>query len=165
MTGGARAVRGVVFLDGDATPLGGGPGFLGSLLINPYRTSLLRLALNQDWLIRDLYNAQCGPLYPPLSAAGVETWRLPLQQPGFADLVAYQLRNGIPSMTAAQFAALRALPVPKRMIYGADDPQMSPSDMAATATRIGAPPPVTVPGRHLTMISSPKQLAALLSAS
>lgn len=161
--GGARSVRGVVFLDGDATPLGGGPGFLGALLVNPYRTSLLRLALSQDWLIRALYNSQCGPLCPPLSAAGVETWRRPLQQPGFAGLLAYQLRHGIPSLTPAEFAALRALPVPKRVIYGVNDPQMSPSDMTATAVRIGAPPPASVPGRHLTMISSPRQLAALLS--
>ena len=155
----------MVFLDGDATPLGGGPGFLGWLLINPYRTSLIRLAPSQDWLIRDLYNSQCGPLCPSLSAAGVETWRLPLQQPGFAGLAAYQLQHGIPSLTSAEFAALRALPVPKRVIYGVDDPQMSPSDMAATAVRIGAPPPSTVPGRHLTMIASPRQLAALLGST
>jgi pimeloyl-ACP methyl ester carboxylesterase len=161
VTGGARAVRGVVFLDGDATPLSG-PGFLGWLLIDPYRTSLLRLALRQDWLIRKLYDAQCGPLCPPLSAAGVETWRLPLQQPGFAGASTYTLRHGIPSMTSAQFAALRALPVPKLVVYGADDPQMSASDEAATAVRIGAPPPRTVPGRHLTMIASPRQVAAAL---
>ena len=160
--GGARAVREVVFLDGDATPLNGGPGFLGYLLIDPYRTSLLRLALSQDWLIRDVYNSQCGPLCPSLSAAGVETWRLPLQQPGFAGFVTYTLHHGIVSMTPAEFAALRALPVPKRVIYGTDDPQMSSSDMKQTAARIGAPPPTAVPGRHLTMISSPRQLAALL---
>jgi pimeloyl-ACP methyl ester carboxylesterase len=163
VTGGARAARGVVFLDGDATPLSG-PGFLGWLLVNPYRTSLLRLALRQDWLIRQLYDAQCGPLCPPLSAAGVETWRLPLQQPGFEGAVTYTLRHGIPSMTSAQFAALRALPVPKLVVYGADDPQMSASDEAATAVRIGAPPPLTVPGRHLTMIASPRQVAAALRA-
>jgi pimeloyl-ACP methyl ester carboxylesterase len=163
VTGGARAVRGVVFLDGDATPLSG-QGFPGWLLIDPYRTSLLRLALGQDWLIRKLYDAQCGPLCPPLSAAGVETWRLPLQQPGFAGAVAYTLRHGIPSMTSAQFAALRALGVPKLVVYGADDPQMSAPDETATAVRIGAPPPLTVPGRHLTMIASPRQVAAALRA-
>jgi pimeloyl-ACP methyl ester carboxylesterase len=162
VAGGARAVRGVVFLDGDATPLSG-PGFLGWLAIDPYRTSLLRLALSQDWLIRKLYSAQCGPSCPPLSAAGVATWRLPLQQPGFAGEVAYSLRHGIPSMTSAQFAALRGLPVPKLVIYGADDPQMSTADAVATAGRIGAPAPVTVPGRHLTMISSPRPLAAAVN--
>jgi pimeloyl-ACP methyl ester carboxylesterase len=163
VTRGARAVRGVVFLDGDATPLSG-PGLLGWLLIDPYRTSLLRLVLSQDWLVRQLYNAQCGPLCPPLSAAGVQTWRLPLQQPGFAGAMTYTLRHGIPSMTSAQFAALRALPVPKLVVYGANDPQMSAPDEATTAGRIGAPPPVSVPGRHLTMISSPRQVAAALRA-
>jgi len=163
VAGGARAVRGVVFLDGDATPLNG-PGFLGWLLTDPYRTSLLRLALSQDWLIKQLYNSQCGPLCPSLSAAGVETWRLPLRQPGFAAEAAYTLRHGIPSMTSAEFAALHALPVPKRVIYGTGDPQMSTADATATADRIGAPPPVTVPGRHLTMISSPRQLAAAVQA-
>ena len=156
-------VRGVVFLDGDATPLGG-PGFLGWLLVNPYRTTLLRLALSQDWLIRDLYNSQCGPSCPPLSPEGVETWRLPLQQPGFESEVAYTLRRGIPAMTSAQFSELRDTPVPKRVIFGVDDPQISRADADATADRIGAPPPVYVPGRHLTMISSPQQVAAAVQA-
>jgi pimeloyl-ACP methyl ester carboxylesterase len=92
----------------------------------------------------------------------VETWRLPLQQPGFTGEVTYTLRHGIPSMTSAEFAALRALPVPKLVVYGAEDPQMSPSDAVATASRIGAPSPVTIPGRHLTMISSPRQLAVAI---
>jgi pimeloyl-ACP methyl ester carboxylesterase len=156
-------VRGVIFLDGDATPLGG-PGFLGWLLVNPYRTTLLRLALSQDWLIKDLYNSQCGPTCPPLSPAGVETWRLPLQQPGFESEIAYTLRHGIPAMTSAQLSELRATPVPKRVIFGTDDPQMSHADADATANRIGAPPPVYVPGRHLTMISSPQQVAAAVQA-
>ena len=160
---GPQAVRGVIFLDGDATPLGG-PGFLGWLFVNPYRTTVLRLALSSSWLIRKLYSTQCGPGCPPLSAAGVESWRLPLQQPGFESEVAYSLRHGIPSMTSAQFAALRAVAVPKRVVAGADDPQMSASDAAATAARIGAPPPVAVPGRHLTMISSPRQVADAVRA-
>jgi pimeloyl-ACP methyl ester carboxylesterase len=160
-SGGTRFARGVVFLDGDATPLGA-PAFLGWLLINPYRTSLLRLALSQDWLIRRLYRAQCGPACPPLSAAGVQTRRLPLQQPGFASAVAYTLRHGIPSMTSGEFAGLRALAVPKLVIYGFRDPQMSAADAAATAGRIGAPVPVAIAGRHLTMISSPRQLASAL---
>jgi len=156
---GPSFVRGVIFLDGDATPLGA-PGFLGWLIVNPYRTTILRLALGQDWLIKQLYNSQCGPTCPPLSAAGVQTWRLPLQQPGFESEVAYTLRHGIPAMTSAQFSELQAAPVPKRVIVGVDDPQMSHADADATAGRIGAPPPVYVPGRHLTMISSPEQVAA-----
>ncbi|MGD0698450.1 MAG: alpha/beta hydrolase [Trebonia sp.] len=160
---GSSFVRGVVFLDGDATPLGA-PGFLGWLLVDPYRTTILRLALSQDSLIRRLYSSQCGPACPPLSAAGVETWRLPLQQPGFESQLTYTLRHGIPAMTAAQFSELRAVSVPKRVIFGIDDPQMSHADADTTAKLIGAPPPVYVPGRHLTMISSPRQVAAAVQA-
>ncbi len=163
LRGGARYARGVVFLDGDATPLPG-PAFLGWLLINPYRTTLLRLALSQDWLIRRLYNAQCGPACPPLGPAGVATWRLPLQQPGFGSEVAYSLRYGIPSMTDTEFRQFRAVAVPKRVIVGVDDPQMPASDAVATARRIGAPPPTFIPGRHLTMISSPRQVADAIHA-
>jgi pimeloyl-ACP methyl ester carboxylesterase len=157
------AVRGVVFLDGDATPLTG-PGLLGDLLIDPFRTSVIRLALSSDSLIRSLYSSQCGPGCPSLSAAGVDTWRRPLEQPGFSAELAYAASHGITSMTSAEFAALRADPVAKLVVAGVDDPQMSGSDMAATARRIGAPSAVFIPGRHLTMIASPRQLAAVLSA-
>lgn len=163
LDGGRRYVRGVVFLDGDATPLGG-PTVLGYLLINPYRTTLLRIALKQDWLVKALYNSQCGPTCPSLTDASLQTWVLPLQQPGFAGELEYTLQHGIPSMTTAQFAELRQVRVPKLVVYGVDDSQMSASDAAQTAQRIGAPAPVTVPGRHLTMISSPHQVAAAIDA-
>jgi pimeloyl-ACP methyl ester carboxylesterase len=157
------AVRGVVFLDGDATPLSG-PGFLGYLLIDPFRTTIVRLALSDDALIRRVYASMCGPACPPLDAAGVDGWRWPLRQPGFSAELAYTARHGITAMTSRQFAALRAAPVPKLVIVGAGDPQMSRPDAEATARRIGAPPPVYVPGRHLTMIASPDQVAAAVAA-
>ena len=159
-----QAVRGVVFLDGDATGLpGGGPGIAGALLINPFRTTIVRLALSDDSLIRDLYSSQCGPTCPALSAAGVNAWRWPLEQPGFGAEIAYTARHGITAMTSAQFAELRADPVGKLVVVGADDPQMSRADADTTASAIGAPPPVYVPGRHLTMIASPHQVAAVIN--
>jgi pimeloyl-ACP methyl ester carboxylesterase len=164
---GRKVVKGVVFLDGDATPLGAPPflaAIAGTLFINPYKTSLLRLALSQDWLIRNIYNSQCGPACPPLSQADVNTWRWPLEQPGFQAEFTENLRSGITAMTPAQFAALKATRVPKLVVYGVDDPQMSHSDAALTARRIGSPPPVHVPGRHLTMIASPGQVAAAIGS-
>jgi pimeloyl-ACP methyl ester carboxylesterase len=67
-------------------------------------------------------------------------------------------------MSTAQFGQLRALAVPKRVVFGVNDPQMSASDAAATARSIGAPPPTFVPGRHLTMISSPQEVASAIQA-
>ena len=160
---GGRAIAGVIFLDGDALPLPAA-SFAGHLLIDPYRTSLLRLGLSSSWLIRTVYASQCGPACPPLTAAGVETWRRPLQQPGFAEAISYALQHGIPAMTSAQLAQFKASPLPKRVVYGADDPQLSATAAARAASRIGAPAPVAVPGRHLTMISSPGPLAAAIGA-
>lgn len=154
-------VAGVVFLDGDATPLPI-PSLAGWLVINPFRTSILRLAVGSGWLIRDIYASQCGSSCAPLTTAGLRQWQLPLQQPGFAAYVAYTLRHGIPAMTAAQFGALRADPVPKAVLYGAHDPQLDPAAAARAAARIGAGRPLAVPGRHLTMISAPDQLAAAI---
>ena len=134
---GRPAVAGVVFLDGDATPLPV-PPLAGWLLINPFRTTILRLALSSGWLIQRIYGSQCGPSCPPLSAAGVETWRRPLQQPGFAAAIGYTLRHGIPSMTSAEFGGLRASGVPKRVVVGAGDPQLSaarPGRRPASAPR------------------------------
>jgi hypothetical protein len=54
--------------------------------------------------------------------------------------------------------------VPKRVVFGIHDSQISAADTAQTASRIGAPPPTAVPGRHLTMISSPQQVAAAIRA-
>jgi pimeloyl-ACP methyl ester carboxylesterase len=162
-----EAVAGVVFLDGDATPLGA-PSFVGAiagtLFINPYKTSVLRLALSQDWLIRNLYNSMCGPACPALDEAGVNVWRWPLEQPGFQAEITYSTRYGITAMTPAQFAALKAADVSKLVVTGARDPEMPHSDAALTAQRIGAPQPVYVPGRHLTMIASPHQVATAIDS-
>ena len=162
-----EAVGGVVFLDGDATPFSE-PPLLGAvastLFINPYKTSVLRLALSQDWLIKDLYSSMCGPTCPALDEAGVNTWRWPLEQPGFQAEITYSMRHGITALTPAQFAALKAAAVPKLVVAGVGDPDMSHADMALTAQRIGAPPPVYVPGRHLTMIASPRQVAAAIDS-
>jgi pimeloyl-ACP methyl ester carboxylesterase len=164
---GPEFVKGVAFLDGDATSLGA-PSFLGAvvgtLLVNPYKTSILRLALSQDWLIRNIYDSMCGPTCPQLDETGVDTWRWPLEQPGFQAEITYTIKHGITAMTPAQFAALKATDVPKLVIFGVNDPQMSHSDATLTAQRIGAPPPVYVPGRHLTMIASPRQVAAAIDS-
>ncbi len=162
-----EVVKDVVFLDGDATPLSASSllgKMAGTLFVNPFKTSVVRLALSQDWLIRNIYSSLCGPTCPRLTRAGVNTWRWPLEQPGFQAEITETMRLGITAMTPAQFAALQAADVPKLVVLGVDDPQMSHSDAALAARKIGSPPPVYVPGRHLTMIASPIQVAAAIDS-
>jgi pimeloyl-ACP methyl ester carboxylesterase len=155
-------VAGVVFLDGDALPLDV-PTWGPRLLIDPYRTSLVRLALRSDSLIKRLYRSQCGPTCAPLDAAGVDLWRRPLQQRGTERaLLANATRGVIPAMTTEQLDALRRSATPRLVVWGSDDVDgaYTPESPSSTAAAIGAPPPVFVPGRHLTMISSPDDVAA-----
>ena len=156
----------VMLLDGDALDTGAGPpSALKYLLIDPYRTSLLRLGLGADWLIRSYYDAQCGPACPPLNAAGLDQWRRPLRVPGAEAALWNMLGEGVPGLPAGQVARLAAVGIPKAVVFGAEDDVFSKQTPQQTARRIGAPRPTLIPGaRHLTMISSPREVAAAVEA-
>ncbi|MGW5661295.1 alpha/beta fold hydrolase [Streptomyces sp. NPDC003758] len=156
----------VMLLDGDALDTGAGaPSALKYVLIEPYRTSLLRIGLGADWLIRSVYGAQCGPACPPLDATGLDQWRRPLEVPGAEAALWSMLGQGVPGLPADQVARLDALRIPKSVVFGAQDDVFSQLTPQETARRIGAPPPTLIPrARHLTMISSPQEVAAAVEA-
>lgn len=155
-------VAGVVFLDGDALPLDV-PTWGPRLLVEPYRTSLVRAALRSDRLVSRLYASQCGPTCAPLDAAGIDLWRRPLMQRGTElALLSNATRGVIPAMTPDQLDALRRSATPRLVVWGRDDVDgaYTPDSPGSTAVAIGAPAPVYVTGRHLTMIASPDEVAA-----
>jgi pimeloyl-ACP methyl ester carboxylesterase len=157
-------VAGVVLLDGDALPLDG-PVWGPRLVVDPYKTSLVRLALRSDRLVSRVYASQCGPTCAPLDAAGVDLWRRPLQQRGTERaLLSTATRGVIPAMTPEQLEALRRSATPRLVVWGRDDVDgaYTADSPRSTAAAIGAPAPVFVPGRHLTMISSPAEVAAAI---
>jgi len=162
-------VGGVMFLDGDGLPLSGtadggrDDGGFGFAVPQPYRTTLLRLVLRSDDMIRFIYAETCGPRCPALNEAGIDQWRRPFQVAG-AEPAAFDVLNaGIPALPVATLEQLAALPFPKSVVYGADDPEYAPGSAAQTAARIGAPAPTLIPNaRHLTMISDPAVVAAAI---
>ena len=156
----ARA-GGLMFLDADGLKGGAGPGpAVRYLFLPPYRTTLLRLVVRSGWLIRKIYSSQCGPACPRLSPAGVDTWRRPYEVAGAEAGVWGSLRYGVPGLSAARVGALRGIGLPKAVVFGAEDHVFARTSAAETARRIGAPPPILIPGaRHLTMISSPAEVA------
>ncbi|WP_203673134.1 MULTISPECIES: alpha/beta fold hydrolase [unclassified Streptomyces] len=159
-------IGGVMLLDGDALDTGAGPPpALRYALIDPYRTTLLRLGLGSDWLIRKVYDSQCGPGCPRLDGAGLDQWRRPLRVAGAEGALWSMLGEGVPGMSADRLAGLRGVDVPKAAVFGAQDDVFSRRTPAETAARIGAPAPTLIPGaRHLTMISSPDAVAAAVEA-
>ncbi|WP_433327735.1 alpha/beta fold hydrolase [Spirillospora sp. CA-294931] len=159
-------VGGLMMLDGDA--LDTGPGAEGpppGLLVNPYRTSLLRIARGSDWLIRSAYNSQCGPTCPRLDAAGVREWRRPYEVKGAEKGLWDAYGDGSPGLAASRVAMLRATGIPASVVFGAEDDVFTKTAPAETAARIGAPAPTLIPGsRHLPMISNPAAVAQATEA-
>ncbi|QXJ19873.1 alpha/beta hydrolase [Actinomadura graeca] len=159
-------ISGVVFLDGDALDTGAGEGAdaLRVVLRDPYRTTLLRLAVRSDRLIRAIYGAQCGPSCPRLDREGVDRWRRPLQVEG-AEGALWAMR-GVVGLPAPRVAGLARLPLRKAVVFGAGDDVFPASSPYETARRIGAPPPVIIPGaRHLSLVSHPRQVADAVGAA
>ncbi|MEV5753195.1 alpha/beta hydrolase [Actinoallomurus sp. NPDC052308] len=154
-------VGGLMFLDGDALSTGAGPPpAFRHLVISPYRTTILRLVVRSDWVIRTIYSAQCGPGCPRLDAAGVEEWRRPFQVAGAESGIWGMLRYGVPGLPPDRLTRLRSTGMPKAVVYGAEDHVFAKDSAAQTARRIGAPDPTLIPGaRHLTLISAPSQVA------
>jgi pimeloyl-ACP methyl ester carboxylesterase len=156
-------IGGLMFLDGDGLPLTGGGSGVRRLIVDPYRTSLLRLVLGSDGLIQKLYGDSCAPGCPPLDKAGVDQWVRPFRQAGAEKAIWSLTAAGIPAVSADRLAKLHDLPVPTSVVFGSLD--TNGGSATETATRIGAPPPTLIPGaKHLTMISSPDAVAPAIDA-
>jgi pimeloyl-ACP methyl ester carboxylesterase len=160
------AVGGLLLLDGDALATGPGQRSPVRWVVQPpFRTTLLRLAVGSDALIRSVYSRQCGPHCPALDAAGVDAWRRPFQVPGAETGLWGMLAAGVPGLSELRLSELAALPMPKAVVFGAEDPVFSADSAAQTAARIGAPAPTLIPkGRHLTLISDPGPVAEAVLA-
>ena len=154
-------VGGVMFLDGDALATGAGAKSpLRHLLIDPFRTTLLRLALGSDGLIRKVYTSACGATCPRLDARGVDEWRRPLQVAGAEPGLWAMADEGVPGVPIPRLERLRRLPFPKRVVFGGADDTFAKDSPFITARRIGAPRPTVISGAaHLTPVNSPDLVA------
>lgn len=154
-------IGGLMFLDGDGLPLpGGGGSWVRSVVVPPYRTTLFRLVLGSDWLIRRIYKETCGPSCP---APDVDQWVRPFRQPGAEKAIWEMTAHGIPAVSADRLTRLRDVPVPTSVVFGALDTQGG--NPTETATRIGAPAATIIPeANHLTPISSPAEITTAVEA-
>ena len=154
-------IGGLMLLDGDALATGAGsPTPLRYLVLPPLRTTVLRLAIGSDALIRSVYGRQCGPRCPELDAAGVDVWRRPFQVRGAEAALWQMLDTGVLGVTVERLQQLALLDLPKAVVFGAEDDVFDPGTPQATAARIGAGAPHLIPGaRHLSLISDPGVVA------
>ena len=150
-------VGGIVFMDGDGTPYGVGPGWIHGLFVDPFATTLIRLTNRHDGPARSIYASACGPGCPPFDP---QVWLVPQRVAGAEDGLKAILSHQLIGMTSAQERTIR---VPATVLYGVRDPQMSAAQARATAARLHTSEVHAIPhARHLGMLSAPADLALLL---
>jgi pimeloyl-ACP methyl ester carboxylesterase len=155
----SKTVAGVVLLDGDARPGGGGGAWLSHLLLPPWYTSLYRIATDWDWLFHKGLRTAWGPGRPPLTPAFVEEWERPFRVQGTASAFASMLKYGIQGVSASTLEHLRA---PALVAWGRHDTVDSVAEGRKTAALLRAPFVEIAGAGHLSMLARPGPVAAAI---
>ena len=146
---------GVVLLDGDALPVGG-PHWMANLFVNPYYTTIFRLATHSDWLVRQVLDQAYGPDRPPITDARVDAFERPFRvrgtEKGFHDL----FRGGVQGLTLAD---LRRLRVPRIVVWGQHDTVDDIKAGRTSAQALGVKLTVIPRAGHLSMLGEPAAVA------
>jgi pimeloyl-ACP methyl ester carboxylesterase len=151
----ARDASGIVLLDGDALPGGGGPGWVTRLLVPPWFTSAYRLVTGSDWIFRRGLRDALGP-NGRVDERMVDEFQRPFRMPGTAAAFKSMLRYGIQGVSEE---TLRAVRTPSLVLWGADDSVDSPAAGRSSAALLHAPF-AAIPGAgHLSMLVAPAAFA------
>jgi pimeloyl-ACP methyl ester carboxylesterase len=152
----ASSTSGVVLLDGDALPGGGGPGWFSNLLLPPWFTSAYRIATDSDWIVRRVLRNAWGKDPPRFDDPILDAWQAPFRIPGTAAAFKAMLRYGIQGVSKQTLQHVR---VPRLVLWGAADSVDSPSAGRATAHLLRARF-VSIPtAGHLSMLAAPRAVA------
>lgn len=151
---------GVVLVDGDALSGGGPPRIVRTAVAHsPYFTTIYRFLLRSPWAIRRILHMAYGPRRPKLDATEIARWTDQFRAAGARRALQGIAGHGIAGFTRAE---LRQVHVPARVVWGADDSVDSVSAGRATARDLKAPF-VEVPNTgHLSMLTSPRSVAAAI---
>lgn len=152
-----RAVGGVVLLDGDALPFGGGHSWFEKLLVYPYYPALFRILTGWDWLVSRVLANAWGPERPHFTHALLAEFERPFAVDGTAGALRQLLANGIPGVRRAALAGLRG---PRAVVWGAEDHVDSVSSGRATAAALRVPLRLIPGAGHLSMLAEPGAVAA-----
>ena len=151
-----RDISGIVLLDGDALPGGGGPGLLSHLLVPPWFTSIYRIATGWDWLFRKGLHGAWGPTPAPFTKSFIDEWERPFRVAGTASAYVSLLGHGIQGVSTATIARVK---VPRVVVWGADDTVDSVSAGRQTAALMHARFLVAPDAGHLSMLARPAVVA------
>jgi pimeloyl-ACP methyl ester carboxylesterase len=150
---------GIVLLDGDALASGGGPGFLRDLVVDPYRTSVFRIVRGWDWALRTIIRQAYAPDHVRIDSRELERWRRPLRVDGTEGALAQMVGDGIQGLEPAD---LRRVRVPAVVVFGQHDTSVPVASGRRVAAILHAPMTVIPGAGHLTQITHPAAVAAVI---
>jgi pimeloyl-ACP methyl ester carboxylesterase len=154
-----RAVTGIVFLDGDALPFGGGRSWLSDVLVDPWYDAAYRLLTSSDWLVRRVLRSAWGPRPPSFPQATIAQFERPFRVSGTAAELRQLVSRGLPGVTRDALAKIR---VRRAVIWGADDSVDAVASGRASASALGVPLELVPAAGHLALLSSPSRVAELI---
>ncbi|WP_165956891.1 alpha/beta fold hydrolase [Kribbella antibiotica] len=132
-------IGGIMFLDGDGLPIpGGGPprAVVSTLIVDPYRTSALRLVLGSDSLIRKIYQEVCAGQCAPLTHDEVQVWTRPFRVAGAEQGLWQMVGPDFPAVQPDRLALLKNSPVARAVLFGALDNQGGSAEQTAAKCSI-----------------------------
>ena len=152
---------GIVLLDGDALAAGRGAGWLTHLLINPFYTSIFRIASSSDWLVRRALDDAYGPHAPSPNHGDLQEWERPFRVEGSRGAFKTLLSYGIQGFRLDELKAVRG---PRIVVWGADDTVDSVSAGRNTAAALHALFVLVPSAGHVSMLSNPVAVATAIDA-
>ena len=156
------SVGGIVLLDGDALPFGGGRSWLAHVLVYPWFDAVLRLATTSDRLVGRVVRNAWGPTAPKLSHATLVQFERPFRVAGTAGSLRSLVAHGLPGVSLGH---LRRIKVRRAVIWGEQDDVDSVASGRATAAALGVRLELIPAAGHLSMLAQPKLVAAHILAA
>jgi pimeloyl-ACP methyl ester carboxylesterase len=154
-----RAVAGIVLLDGDALPVGGGGRWLSHLLLNPFYTSIFRIVTGSDWLVGRVVRGALDPQARPPSHGQLELWERQFRVRGTANAFRHLFAGG---GSGVSLDDLRRVRVPRLVVWGEHDTVDGVDAGRRTAHALGAPFVLVRGAGHLSMLGRPRAVAAAI---
>jgi len=155
---------GVVFVDGDGLSVTFPGTWVPGALPEPFRTAAYRAVVRDRALLSTVFGLACGPDCPTLTPAQLSDVQRPLLVAGAEQALLAYVSRPVVGVTAGELAHLASPALAAAVVFGAEDDENAPGAPAATAARIGAPPPVVVPRcGHLSLWSHPKAVADVVA--
>jgi pimeloyl-ACP methyl ester carboxylesterase len=156
------AVRGIVLLDGDALPFGGGRAWLSHALLYPWFDAALRLATSSDYLVGRIVRNAWGPHPPKLPHSTLRQFERPFRVAGTGAELRTLVAHGLPGVSLGDLAKIK---VRRAVVWGADDTVDSVASGRASAAALGVRLELVPGAGHLSMLSQPRRVAARILAA